>query len=167
MAAPDKLRIPYEDFEGARFDCVGCLADGKQFMAYVTGAFPGHERFPDPSGDWQQRKSWNAVVHRFDSNGNHIDSEAKRGGYDIEGRDVAGGKAWQHLDSMLGELGLQNPKLCDIYIKPFSVEIDDVVYALEYEHEIDEDDGYEHECVMLWPNDIMFHPPWDSGEYST
>ena len=167
MAAPDKIRIPYEDFEGARFDCVGRYGDNNQFMAYVTGAFPGRDQFPPPDSDWQTIKSWNAVIHRFDSDGNHIGSEAKRGGYDIEGRIVAGDKAWQHLHAMLAEVGLQNPELCDIYIKPFSVEIDDVIYALEYEHYIDEEDCYEHEYVMLWPNDIMFHPPWDSGEYST
>jgi hypothetical protein len=167
MAAPDKLRIPYEDFEGARFNCVGRYGDGNQFMAYVTGAFPGHDRFPDTTSDWRERKSWNALIHRFDSDGNHIGSEAKRGGYDIVGRQVAGDKAWQHLDSMLAAFKLENPKPCDIYVRPFTVEIDDVIYALAYEHKIDEEDGYEYECVMLWPNDIMFHPPWDSGEYST
>lgn len=167
MSLQEKIRIPYEDFDGARFDCVGRYGDGNQFMGYVTGAFPGRERYPDPTGNWQERKSWNAVIHRFDSDGNHIGSDAKRGGFDSDGRNVAGDKAWQHLESMLTELGLQNPELCDIYIKPFSVEIEDVVYELEYVHEIDEEDGYEHECVMLWPNDIMFHPPWDSGEYST
>ncbi len=167
MAAPDRIRIPYEDFDGARFDCVGRYDDGNLFLAYVTGAFPGRDQYPDPSGDWQQRKSWNAVIHKFDSDGNHIGSEARRGGYDIEGRNVVGAKAWQHLQAMLAELGLHNPELCDIHIKPFSVEIENVLYALEYEHGIDEDDGEEYECVMLWPNDIMFHPPWDSGEYST
>lgn len=168
MAAPEKLRIPYEDFDGARFDCVGRYGNGNQFMAYVTGAFPGRERFPDAGGtDWRTIKSWNAVIHRFDSEGNHIGSEAKRGGYDIEGREVAGDRAWEHLDSMLAVLGLLNPRLCDIYIKPFSVEIDDVIYALEYESYVDEEDGRVHEYIMLWPNDIMFHPPWDSGSYST
>jgi len=136
-------------------------------MAYVTGAFPGRDRYPDTTGDWRQRKSWNAVIHRFDSDGNHIGSEAKRGGYDIEGRDVAGDKAWEHLQTMLAEIGLQNPQLCDIYIKLFAAEIDDVTYELEYVHGADEDNGEEYEYVMLWPNDIMFHPPWDSGEYST
>jgi hypothetical protein len=42
------------------------------------------------------------------------------------------------------------------------VEIDDVVYELVYENH-----GEGEEYAMLWPNDIMFHPPWDSGKYST
>ncbi|MBL7041059.1 MAG: hypothetical protein ISR77_20660 [Pirellulaceae bacterium] len=167
MAPPDKILIPYEDSEGARFDCVGRYGDGNQFMAFVTGAFPGRDCFPPANADWQSVKSWNAVIHRFDSDGNHIGSEAKRGGCDIEGRDIAGEKAWQQLETMLCKLGLHDPKFCDIYVRPFSIEIDDVVYALEYEHEINKEDDFEYECVMLWPNDIMFHPPWDSGAYST
>ncbi|PSB57345.1 hypothetical protein [Chamaesiphon polymorphus] len=42
-----------------------------------------------------------------------------------------------------------------------------IEYALEYNCEIDEDDGKEYEDVMLWPQDVMFHEPWDSGSYST
>lgn len=166
MATPDKIRIPYEDFYGARFDCVGTFGNGNQFMAYVTGAFPGRDHYPDPSGNWREVKRWTAVLHKFDAEGNHIGSESRLGGFDIEGREVAGEKAWEQLDQMLAGLGLDNPKLSDIYIKPFSVEIDGVIYELAYEHHVEED-GDESEYVMLWPNDIMFHPPWDSGEYST
>ncbi|MBW3596120.1 MAG: hypothetical protein KY475_02465 [Planctomycetes bacterium] len=134
-------------------------------MAFVTGAFPGLNRYPDASGDWREKKSWNAVVHRLDADGNHLGTDVRRGGLESDGRDVAGAKAWRSLDQMLAELELENAELCDICVKPFSIEIDDVVYALEYSHERDGD--YEYECVMLWPNDIMFHPPWDSGDYST
>jgi hypothetical protein len=51
--------------------------------------------------------------------------------------------------------------------KLFSVEIDGVDYALEYNCEVDEDDGKEYENVMLWPQDLMFHEHWDSGSYSS
>jgi hypothetical protein len=166
MTIFETIRIPYEDFDGGRFDCVGQYGEGNQFMAFVTGAFPGRDRFPNTDGDWMSQKSWNAVLHRFDAEGNHIGSEARRGGYENENRDEVGEKAWQHLDAMLTELSTQNPTLCDIYVKPFTIEIDEVIYELEYVHEIDED-GDENEYVMLWPNDIMFHPPWDTGEYST
>ena len=41
MAAPDKLRIPYEDWEGARFEYVGRCGGGSQFMVYrVAAAVP-------------------------------------------------------------------------------------------------------------------------------
>jgi hypothetical protein len=158
----ETLRIPYEDFDDGHFNYVGRYGNGNQFMALVTGAFPGRNRFPDTNVG----KSWNAVLHQFDVEGNYIGSVVKRGGYDSEDREEAGEKAWEYLDVILAELATQNLVFCDIYIKPFSVEIDEVIYELEYVHEIDED-GDEMEHVMLWPNDIMFHPPWDSGEYST
>ncbi len=58
----------------------------------------------------------------------------------------------------------------DIAVKPFRFEQDGYRFGLIYERDsyddpANPDAGYE--CVMLWPNDIMFHPPWDSGEYST
>src|SRR5947209_3382139 len=40
VAEPDWLLIPYEDFEGGRFNLVGQYGAGNQFMAFVTGAFP-------------------------------------------------------------------------------------------------------------------------------
>jgi hypothetical protein len=58
----------------------------------------------------------------------------------------------------------------DIRVKPFQVELGKVVHGLIYEcvdSEDPEDPGATYEYVMLEPNDIMFHPPWDSGEYST
>ena len=42
-----------------------------------------------------------------------------------------------------------------------------MVHGLIYERERCDEDDDDHEWVMLEPNDIMFHPPWDSGEYST
>ena len=162
MASPDKIRIPYQDFDGTRFDCIGRYAGGNQFMAFVTGAFPGQDRYPDPAGNWREIKSWVAVLHKFDAEGNHIGSESRLGGFDAEGRQRAGEKAWHQLAQMLEDAGLENAQPCDIYIKPFSVEIDNVVHELVYENH-----GEREEYVMLWPNDIMFHPPWDSGRYST
>jgi hypothetical protein len=166
MVYPEKVRIPYEDFEGARFQNIGRADDGTQFMAFVTGAFIGKDRYPSSQVDLESIETWNAVIHRFDPDGNHIGSEAKRGGYGLD-RDAPGEEAWEHLQSMWNELGIENPHFCDIYIKLFSVEIDDVDYALEYTCEVDEYDGKEYEDVMLWPQDLMFHEPWDSGSYSS
>jgi formate hydrogenlyase regulatory protein HycA len=63
--------------------------------------------------------------------------------------------------------GLVEIEYGDIRVKPFRLEIGGVVHGLIYRSEFWEEDGEEHEWVMLEPNDIMFHPPWDSGEYST
>ncbi|QOV87447.1 hypothetical protein [Humisphaera borealis] len=169
MPAPDKLRIPYEDGDYGRFTSVGRLPNGTQFMAFVTGAFPtGQEHYL--GDDWKTKKRWLAVIHRFDADGNHIGSESRLGAFDIEGRDVAGEKASEHLKTMCGELmQAGEPEFCDVWVKPFAVELDGVTYGLIYEHHLEEYDGIREasECVMLQPQDIVFHQPWDSGEYST
>jgi hypothetical protein len=58
----------------------------------------------------------------------------------------------------------------DIEVKTFGVSQDGYLFGLVYElNSFDDPANTEgsYECVMLQPNDIMFHPPWDSGEYST
>jgi hypothetical protein len=166
MAKPDKLRIPLDEH---RFENVGRLPDGTQFLAYVTGAFPTGMNYY-LGDDWQTRKKWLAVIHRFDAEGNHLRTEARLGAFDIEGRQVAGDKAFAHLQDMYADLITGGePEFCDIWVKLFSVEIDEVTYGLFYEQSEEEpEEGEERgEWVMLEPQDIMFHPPWDSGEYST
>lgn len=169
MPAPDKLRIPYEDYDYGRFTSIGRLPDGTQFMAFVTGAFPtGQEYYL--ADDWRTKKRWLAVVHRFDADGNHIGSESRLGAFDGEGRDVAGEKAFGHLQGMFAELlDAGEPEFCDVWVKPFAVELEGVTHGLFYECHVDEYDGRreESEYIMLQPQDIMFHAPWDSGEYST
>lgn len=71
---------------------------------------------------------------------------------------------WDEFGDILENLWNMNPKPGDINVGLFSVKDDGVTYGLIYE----EDDGEEDcEYVMLEPNDIMFHQPWDSGEYPT
>jgi len=110
------------------------------------------------------------VIHRFDADGTHIGSDTRVGGFDIEGREVAGDKAIAQLRDMFGEMVSEGqPEFCDVWVRPFAVEIDGVTHGLFYEHYVEEQGGerYEDEYVMLEPRDIMFHPPWDSGSYST
>jgi hypothetical protein len=168
IGPPDKLRIPYEDWEGDRFHHVGRYADGRQYLGFVTGAFPdGYDwqRIRDPNNnDWQRDKAWLAVLHLFDAEGNHLGSEVRLGGYDSEGWEIAGDKARAGLANMLRNLGPHTAS-GDIYVKTFSVVINGVTHGLFYNHFAEDD--FESESVMLEPRDIMFHPPWDSGEYST
>jgi hypothetical protein len=165
MARPEKLRIPLDEH---RFECVGRFPDGTQFMADVTAAFPTGMKYY-LGDDWRTKKKWLAVIHLFDADGNHVRSDARLGAFDFEGRDVAGDKAFALLQQTLADLLAGEPKLCDVWVKPFSVEIDGVTYGLFYEQsEEDPEEGSERtEWVMLEPQDVMFHPPWDSGEYST
>jgi hypothetical protein len=164
VGPPDKLRIPHD---GHRFEFVGHLADGRQFMAFVTGAFPDGVKLDWDTDEWRKVKQWTAVLHLFDAEGNHLSSKARLGGFDIEGRGVAGDKAWAELDTMLAGLGPGKPELGDIWVRQFAVQIDGVTHSLLYEEFQPEEDGPVFECVMLDPRDIMFHPPWDSGQYST
>jgi hypothetical protein len=159
---PNTLRIPNDDH---RFEHVGYLADGTQFMACVTGAFPdsyrGHPS--DDAASWRRAKRWMAVLHLFDADGNHKSSEAKLGGFDID----AGEKAFAELARMLRSLKEQGATQSDIWVRQFSIQIDSVTHSLLYSAEQPEADCPVLECVMLEPRDIMFHPPWDSGQYST
>lgn len=63
MIPSDKLLIPHDE---DHFEHVGKLPDGTQFLAFVTGAFPGGVKYPDPSSEVASGKQWLAVVHRFD-----------------------------------------------------------------------------------------------------
>lgn len=168
MAPPDKLRIELDE---GRFKNIGKLSDGTQFMAYVTGAMPDGMKYPSHEQAYHYKR-WLAVIHRFDAEGNHIGSEVRLGGYDREGRDISGDKAWEQLEEMYADLTVNGePEFCDIWVKPFSVTIDGVSHGLFYRQyepdDDDEEDDYEGEWVMLEPNDVMFHPPWDSGDFST
>jgi formate hydrogenlyase regulatory protein HycA len=158
---PDPLRIPHDD---DRFEYVGTYGSDRQFMAFVTGAFPGDNYYPGPSGDWTSHKRWYAVLHHFDAEGDHLGTDAWSGGTTAEGENKAVERAYRKLDEMLASLG--EYEFCDIAVKPFQYEQDGYRFALVYELN-DEDPEPIPEHVMLWPNDIMFHPPWDSGEYST
>ncbi|MHC5537218.1 hypothetical protein ACYOEI_03160 [Singulisphaera rosea] len=166
MAKPEKLRIPLDEYH---FENVGRLPDGTQFMAYVTGAFPTGQSYYS-GDDWQSKKKWLGVIHRFDADGRYIATGYELGGFEIEDREVAGAKAFALLGEMFSDMlsGVE-PEFCDIWVAPFSVEIDDVTYGLIYEQSDEEpEEGEERsDWVMLEPRDIMFHPPWDSGEYST
>ena len=173
MAAPDKIRIPYEDFEYGRFTNVGRSSSGQQFMTFVTGAEPQDwltGKYPPEylQANWARHKRWYAVLHLFDSEGNHLKTEVWSGGTTHDGQDEACNRADQQLRKMLDSLG--EVRLCDIDVKTFGVEIDGYFFGLvykmnSYDDPADPDGTYE--CVMLELNDIMFHPPWDSCEYST
>jgi len=165
LAAPDKLLILYEDFDDGRFSHIGRYGAGNQFMAYTTYASPKHyhteESTPDGQMIWRLHTNCFAILHRFDSDGHHLGTDIERleGIEDSEVRDQA------KFEAIIDKLG--QVEFCDIQVKPFRIEIGKIVHGLIYECEFWEEDGEEHEWVMLEPNDIMFHPPWDSGEYST
>jgi hypothetical protein len=162
MGPPDKVRIPRD---GRRFEYLGTLVDGRQFLAFVTGAFPDGVQPSWENDEWQKVKSWSAVLHLFDADGNHLSSEVRLGGYDTDSE--AGAKAWFELRGMLARLAPGEPEFGDIWIRQFATTIDSVTHSLLYEASDEVGDGRIVEGVFLEPRGIMFHPPWDSGMYST
>jgi hypothetical protein len=172
MAEPDKILIPYHDFDD-RFGLVGRYGADNQYIAFVTGAYPANWNIEHFSRDylhtrWAEHKRWYAVLHRFDANGNHLGTEARCGGTTASGQGKAIKEADRALAEMLEPLGPREPG--NIRVKPFGMHIDGYFFGLVYKcvnpGDPDNPDAT-HEYVMLEPNDIMFHPPWDSGEYST
>jgi hypothetical protein len=173
VAEPDRLLISYEDFEFGRFNLIGRYGGDKQFMAFVTGAFPSDwwsgNRPPEYLRTrWAEHKRWYAVVHRFDLIGAHLGTDVFSGGTTESGEEQAIQRADTELMKLLASLG--QVERGDIRVQPFRVEIDGYLFGLIYEcvdAENPEDPAATNEYLMLEPNDIMFHPPWDSGEYST
>ncbi|MBX9585559.1 MAG: hypothetical protein K2X87_35070 [Gemmataceae bacterium] len=168
MAAPDTLLIPYEDSDSGRFTHVGRYDGGNQFPGYVAYAPPKFYHTEEITLDGQviYREHTNcfAVLHRFDATGRHLASDIER----VAGTRTSGEQDWAKLDGMIAGLG--PTEFCDIRVKPFRLEVDGVAHGLIYEcvdAEDPDDPAATDEYVMLEPNDIMFHPPWDSGEYST
>ena len=146
---------------------MGRLGNGTQYMAFVTGAVPDGYVFNLDNKDWRKVKHWLGVLHLFDIEGKHLRSEVRLGGFDIEGWDEACDKAWAEVHEMFTPLRSEAPKRCDIYVKPFSVVLDGVTHGLLYQAIQPEEGGPVFESVMLEPRDVMFHPPWESGEWST
>jgi hypothetical protein len=168
MPALHQLRIRFEEYDYGGFTRIGRLADGTQFMAFVTGAFPtGCEKHLGDNGATRNR--WVAVIHRFDAGGNHIGSESRAGAFDDDAEEDEAALGRQVEGVFADLLGGREPELCDIRVKPFAVRLDGVTHGLIYEHYVEGDgaDRSEGEYVMLQPLEIMFHPPWDSGDYST
>jgi hypothetical protein len=107
------------------------------------------------------------LLHLFDGEGSHIRTEAKLGGFDIEGKEAACDKAWERLLAEFAPLRSKCFTPCDVWAKPFAVLRDGITYGLLYQVKQFEVGGPLFEWVMLEPRDIMFHPPWDSGQWST
>jgi hypothetical protein len=163
LGPPKRLRIPAD----GPIEFVGRLEDGTQYMTFITGAVPDGFRFDLDNEDWRKVKCWIGVLHLFDPDGNHLRTEAIHGGYDTEGRDAASEKAGEELRKILAPFREKNPTQCDIHVKLFSVVLDGITHGLIYGVGQPEEDGPTFEWVMLEPRDVMFHPSWDSGEWST
>jgi len=148
---PDRIPIAHEP--GHDTDTIGRFRGG-QFFGCVVAAFRG----PWPEEGWQAHKRWYAVLHRFDAEGNHVNTDAWFAGTTADGERAVIARAEERLGGWLADL----PDLAygDIAVKLFAVVIDDVRFGL-----IDETDE-DHDHVELYPNELGFDEPWD-GLYDT
>jgi formate hydrogenlyase regulatory protein HycA len=170
ISSPNLL-IPYENGKHCLFNLVGRYGGSNQYMAFVTAAFPADWRAPPPDEFrelWPTKKRWYAVLHRFDSDGNHLGTDARFCGTTADGEDKAIAKANEELEKIAEPLGPRTP--CDIRVRPFGATIDGCFFGLVFEHF--ETPRYEGtygtaDSFLLEPILMTFDPPFDSGKYST
>ncbi|MFF6996145.1 hypothetical protein ACFY93_14535 [Streptomyces sp. NPDC008313] len=161
MAVPDVIPIAHEPDH--RTATIGRYADG-QFLASITYAFPEGFR---PDDGWEERKRLYAVLHTFDAEGRHRDSEIWCAGTwaeqqrDPEGEHSVLARAEAHLAKLL--TGLAHPTYTDIAIRPFQLAVDGVRFGLVTEDDETDEDG---PWAELYPDRLGFGPPWN-GRYDT
>ncbi|MET8960479.1 hypothetical protein ABZX69_13390 [Streptomyces sp. NPDC004074] len=162
MSVPEIIPIAHNPDH--RTSTIGRYAEG-QFLASITYAFP---RGFVPGDGWEEQKRLYVVLHRFDFEGRHIDSEIWCAGTWAEqhrrphDRDSVSSRAQARMAALLD--GLPQREYGGIAIRPFRLTADGVVFGLITErHEDDED---EDEWAELYPDRLGFYAPWD-GRYDT
>ncbi|HEY6972466.1 MAG TPA: hypothetical protein VJA94_24875 [Candidatus Angelobacter sp.] len=148
---PAKIKIRRE--EGYHTHYIGTSEDGTQFMGFVVGV-PIRTNIQEIG----RKLRWYAVLHCFDSRGNHQGTNAsflatKEFAYQIP-------DAEPKLVNMIKALG--TVQYGDVKVGQFSVEIDGHQFGL-IDASVPEE-GYQR--IDLVPNDLAFFPPWD-GTYET
>ncbi|MFI0404764.1 hypothetical protein [Actinomadura sp. 3N508] len=153
MAVPDVIPIKHEP--EYRTDTIGRYRDG-QFLASVSGAYPkGHE----PGADWQTQIRWYAILHTFDAGGFHSGSEIWLAGTNKKDRRDAIERAEAKLQEWLHDL--PERAYGDVAVRPFQVEVDEIVFGLVVERR-----RGRRNWAELYPEGLGFGPPWD-GLYDT
>jgi len=159
MEPPEKVRVCYEE---PAFGHQGRLSDGRQFIAFTTGAAPAGQH-------WVDRVL--AVLHLFDADGNHLHTESRVCGYcrnhDTyrEDRDRARDASGAVLDELLAGLAPFRSERCPVDVRLFGQLIGGVEHGFYYRSVVD--DGSEDEWVIHMPRNHWYFPPWDTGEYDT
>ncbi|MET8981100.1 hypothetical protein ABZX85_36450 [Streptomyces sp. NPDC004539] len=157
MNVPDVIPIKHEpDYHTSTIG----RWQGGQFFASVTAAFP--EGWSDwSSDDWQAKKRWCAVLHRFDEAGRHLDSRIQFTGTTADGEQKAITAAEQLLGTWLDTLPERQYR--DIAIAPFAVRFEGALFGLVLE---EQDENAGDTGAELHPDGLGFYPPWD-GCYDT
>lgn len=165
MPVPQVIPIAHEP--GYRTATIGKFNNG-QFFASITWAYrDGYNR---SWGSPDDHKRVYAVLHTFDTDGHHLDSNIWQGGTFTDqirlrnsgGDDDPVTRAQAQLDRLLD--ALPGRAYTDIAIRPFQVVFDGVVFGLIVEQHDEEE--LEDNWAELYPDGLGFHEPWD-GLYDT
>ncbi|WP_331728326.1 hypothetical protein [Streptomyces sp. NBC_00158] len=161
MAVPEIVPIVHEpDY---RTSTVGRFSGG-QFLASITYAFPDGYVMGD---GWEERQRLFVVLHEFDHDGHHQESDIWCAGTRAEqmrrphGDRSVVARAEARLAAVLD--GLAEREYCDIAIRPFRLTVDGVLFGLVTECRAG--DG-EDDRAELYPDGLGFSAPWN-GEYDT
>jgi hypothetical protein len=153
MAIPQVVPITHEP--NGRTAAIGRYAGG-QFMASVTYAYPlGYT----PDDEWEQRRRMYAVLHTFDADGHHRDTQTWCAGTYAEqrvhphGATSVQGRAEARLAKLLD--GLADRSYGDVAVRPFQLTVERVLFGLVVHSE----DG--DEWAELYPDRLGFSAPWD------
>jgi len=126
-----------------------------QFWARVAAEFSNE----NADQDWEARKIWYAILHTFDSKGNHLESKTERIGATAEGEADVLEKAEKAMMSFID--GLDSVKYGNIAIKLFDVIVDGHKFGM-----LDTSSEEYGDQTSMEPGDLVFYPPW-TGDYDT
>lgn len=161
-AAPLPKVFPVNRYEGGS-NYIGKTKNGEQFWAQVAAQFAKQsangKNSENSKDEWQYRKTWYAILHKFDKNGAHISTRAERIGTTSEGEAEILQRAKIRMEELIAELG--SIKYERIKIQLFQAVIDGFTFGL-----VDTSTEEWGDTVTMQPGDLVFYPPWN-GDYDT
>lgn len=155
---PNLIPIKRHENQHSGTHYIGHYGSGNQFWAQVAAGFR-----PPAGGknnkDWESRKCWYAILHKFNSQGDYLSTNYKFTGTTADGESKVIETAKLHMDKFIEELGAIH--FGDIAIKLFNVDVDEHVFGL-----IDTSSAETGDSATMMPGDLVFFEPW-KGEYDT
>ncbi len=162
MMIPKLIRVSRNG--GNYSACMGFYSldvEDNEFWGQVVASFSG---MPNPPPfDSRPYKRWYAVLHKFDAQGKHIESDHWFAGTTADGEQAVIESASAKLDEMVAALG--EVEFADIQIQLFQVSIDGGVFGLVDVSRPEEGPLFAERVAMM-PNCLVFSAPWD-GNYDT
>lgn len=150
MTIPKRIRVS----RGIYSQSIGFFDEGKQFWGRVVAFLPEKFEFER----WRELKRWYTILHIFDTKGAHLQTKHSFMGTTSEGERLIHENSMELLKQWISDLGPVTYQ--DIFISPFSIEIDGFKFGL-----LDTSDENGPSLTME-PGDLYFRPPWN-GTYDT